>query len=136
MSPFLPDFDVLSPSIYLQRSSLQQSSPNAPDYIVLLTWMGAKAGHILKYVQGYSSLFPTARIMVITTAVPDMILVSSSSLQRRLDPAMQVLASVPKAKALIHLFSNGGRRCQHDGPASACTFPAFPQTVACPGHGL
>ncbi|KAL1983303.1 hypothetical protein VTN96DRAFT_10444 [Rasamsonia emersonii] len=108
MSPFLPNFDVLSPSVYLQRSSSQQSSSNDPDYIVLLTWMHAKAEHILKYVQGYSRLFPTARIMIITTTASDMIVVSFSTLQRRLEPAIQVLASRPEAKVLIHLFSNGG----------------------------
>lgn len=49
-----------------QRGHQAQSNPLEPTTILLFTWADAGRKHVQKYVDGYSDLYPTAQITVVT----------------------------------------------------------------------
>lgn len=113
--PLFPGFDRLSHSIHLQED--RSSSPSIqpihdqvppPDFVFLFSWVEARPQHILKYVKGYSELFPKAKVMILTTSLRDMIVQSFVAGQSHLAAALQIVESKPNAKVLVHAFSNGG----------------------------
>ncbi|KAL9618112.1 MAG: hypothetical protein Q9160_007119 [Pyrenula sp. 1 TL-2023] len=109
------EFDCLGPGLYLQKNVATMHNSlsvddqiTSPDYVLLFTWVDAHAQHILKYVQGYSRLYPDARLIVLTTSLKDMLFPSSVAEQASHKAIFQVLQSTPEASVLIHTFSNGG----------------------------
>ncbi|MCJ1396599.1 hypothetical protein MMC18_009500 [Xylographa bjoerkii] len=81
---------------------------NPPDVVLLLSWSGANIKHVAKYTLGYIDLYPGADIILVTSAFTDFILGSSASKKLQLKPVIQAYTSNPKARVLVHLFSNGG----------------------------
>lgn len=116
--PF-PGFATLAPTIfyYIPNESTQAqnrstSSPKDPNLIILSTWMGAAPKHILKYISGYQTLYPTSQILVMTNTIADIIYRSHDYHKKNLKPAVSVIRrfaeSYDNPKILLHLFSNGG----------------------------
>jgi hypothetical protein len=80
-----------------------------PELILLFTWTGAQPHHIAKYTSGYTKLFPSSPIMVITTSVKDLLYRTSAKKQRSLIPAIVTLISSHlDSDFLVHSFSEGG----------------------------
>lgn len=109
------EFDCLSPGLYLQKKLSTTHSGHSvenqitgPDYVILFTWVDAHPQHILKYVQGYSRLYPDARLIILTTSLKDMLFSSSAAEQAGYRAMFEILQSTPEANVLIHTFSNGG----------------------------
>jgi hypothetical protein len=74
--------------------------------------MGAASKHILKYVVGYQSVFPTSPILMLTNSISDIVLRTPKYHKENLKPAIRLIHEVAltkqNPKILLHLFSNGG----------------------------
>jgi hypothetical protein len=80
-----------------------------PELILLFTWTGAQPQHIAKYTSGYTKLFPSSPIMVITTSIKDLLYRTSAKKQRSLIPAILTIhSSHLDSNVLVHCFSEGG----------------------------
>lgn len=111
----LNDFTNLSSSIHLYQPPSRpgkEEQNESPSLIVLCTWMGASLRHVKKYTAAYQRIYPTATILVIESALPDMLWRPTSTQQTRITPARDVLlaaqAETATPKILLHAFSNGG----------------------------
>ncbi|KAI4922129.1 hypothetical protein J4E90_000557 [Alternaria incomplexa] len=118
----IPDFELIAPSIWVYDPQLSFratpfSSQNgvAPSLILLCTWTGAQNRYIAKYTAEYRTLFPSSRIMVITTSAKDLCFRNSSRKQWRMRPAIEHISSYRYLAAqkfnsgiLLHVFSEGG----------------------------
>jgi len=107
----LDHFSRLSTAVYIHEPpiNLTTAFPTESDLILLPAWLDAAPRHIAKYTTGYGHLYPSARILVIKTTLPDVIYRSIASNQQRVTPALEILLALPpNAKVLLHLFSNGG----------------------------
>lgn len=112
-------FKQLSQGVFLY-SPLQQGTPTEkynpthsnPDIIIICAWGFAQARHIAKYIDGYQSLYPTAKILLIYNCVANMMWKSDASQMQWFQPAATILReymdSTPDLKVLLHLFSNTG----------------------------
>jgi hypothetical protein len=112
----IPGFHFIAPTIW-ERSpsvSIPSEDNSAPSLILLMTWTGAHGRHISKYASEYASMFPSSRMMVVTTSSKDFTFRSSARKQARLEPAvayisaLQKIPSLSKGGILMHVFSEGG----------------------------
>ncbi|KAF2010031.1 hypothetical protein BU24DRAFT_428065 [Aaosphaeria arxii CBS 175.79] len=109
----IPGFSSIGPGIweYARHTPTQlsgKSEEQCPDLIFIFSWTGAGGRHILKYTQNYQILFPSSRILVVTTSIKDMALRTSKRRQRRLRPAIDHILQYKANDILIHAFSEGG----------------------------
>lgn len=86
-----------------------------PALILLCTWTGAQNRYIEKYTAVYQTLFPSTRIIVITTTLKDLLCRSSAKKQSRLTPAVERISIDRHLNnegvnngILMHVFSEGG----------------------------
>ncbi|RFU25867.1 hypothetical protein B7463_g10471, partial [Scytalidium lignicola] len=94
------------------------SSKPPPDVILITSWLNAQPRHIAKYTTCYTKLYPTARIIVVTTDTVNMLFHSKTANLKRLTPVLEFLYGIPPdARILLHSFSNGGA-------ATLCTIVA------------
>jgi hypothetical protein len=116
-SPIDPSFVYIAPSIHFRRAKAVATDSDSesmlnlqdPELILLFTWTGAKPHHIAKYTSGYTKLFPSSPIMVITTSIKDLLYRTSAKKQRSLIPAIvTILSSHLDSDFLVHSFSEGG----------------------------
>lgn len=107
----------LSPSVYLQDVPLNQGpSPKPqqgigvapPDTILICSWNNALLHHVAKYISGYTTLYPEARIVLVTNETADVTYRSLASQKLRRAPALAALLAQHGDKLLVHVFSNGG----------------------------
>jgi hypothetical protein len=71
--------------------------------------MDASPRHISKYTTGYENLYPSARILVITTTSIDATLTTWDANLKRVAPVLEILYTLPpNARLLLHFFSDGG----------------------------
>jgi hypothetical protein len=116
-SPIDPSFVYIAPSIHFRRAKAVAADSDSesmmnlqdPELILLFTWTGAQPHHIAKYTSGYTKLFPSSPIMVITTSIKDLLYRTSAKKQRSLIPAIvTILSSHLDSDFLVHSFSEGG----------------------------
>jgi len=109
LSPFLRQ---VSPAVYIHNGLDRSEDPSgklkAPNIILVLSWAGASKAHIAKYISKYSALYPTARIILITSAFTDFLFGNRASQRNQLKLAIDALAAGHRTTVLVHLFSNGG----------------------------
>ncbi len=106
--PGLSNFIRLNPAVWFLEPS-SPTVPSDPDLILLVGWMDATSRHISKYTAGYTALYPTSRILTITTTGYDFVFRTQASNEARIAPALEILYGLPKeTKLLLHFFSNGG----------------------------
>jgi Eukaryotic protein of unknown function (DUF829) len=114
-----PGFERLSANIWCldapNSAGQTRSTPkNAPDLIILSTWMDASARHINKYILGYQTVYPHSKLLVITNTVADVTFRTERTQMTRLEPVLSIIqttqAAAPnhKSRVLLHIFSNGG----------------------------
>lgn len=93
-------------------STYSLASSSAPSLILLFPWTGATPRPISKYTAAYQALYPTTPIVVITTTIKDLCYRSSSTKQKRIQPALHYVHSayhnISKGGILLHAFSEGG----------------------------
>ncbi|SPQ24454.1 6662d144-370e-4387-9ad2-c32ee5c10848 [Thermothielavioides terrestris] len=108
-----------------------------PDLIVITSWTGAAPEHVAKYTAAYNTLYPGVLMLLITTAVADLVLRLTAQKLAALVPAVAYLLSEAPATdpsrslpppfgpvppllppphrprfstRLLHAFSEGGAR--------------------------
>lgn len=107
------------PGLNRISSSVWEHSPASPLYppeklsspglILLFPWTNGHSRHILKYIHGYTKLFPQSPIIVVTTTLTDLVFRSSSQKQKSLQPAIShIIKNYSKTTILAHCFSEGG----------------------------
>ncbi|KAF2114258.1 hypothetical protein BDV96DRAFT_453290, partial [Lophiotrema nucula] len=108
----VPGFSPVAPTIWEHQTFDTSEKPptgTSPDLIILFSWTSANGRHVLKYTSKYQALFPTSRILVVTTSIKDLCFRSSSAKQSRLQPAVnRILSYGNNDNILIHVFSEGG----------------------------
>lgn len=118
----IPTFDHIAPSVWeytppsvhpIMHST--SSSSSRPSLILLCPWTGAQNRYIAKYAGAYQTLFPSTRIMIITTTAKDLLFRNSERKQSRLKPAVHRISSYKYLNdagvnngILMHVFSEGG----------------------------
>ncbi|KAI9735297.1 MAG: hypothetical protein M1818_006491 [Claussenomyces sp. TS43310] len=111
-SSALEGFKRLSRSTHIfEPPTIAESIPSSssPDLILIFAWMEAAPRHIAKYTSAYKTLYPHARILLITTSMGDMLWRPYSYRREARHPALQALLALPpNAKILLAVFSNGG----------------------------
>lgn len=150
----IPGFMVLAPSIYeyippaaYKLSSSIAQGPDALSLIILCSWTGANSKHVAKYTTEYQRLFPSTRILVITTTAKDLCFRNSKRKQERLRPAVDRISSLEyldtsgnDAGILMHVFSEGGsnKACELAEAYYTTTGKRLPVSALCldstPGH--
>lgn len=110
--------EYLSPSILLHKpkspaiegGSAPIATIEAPNLILLFSWTGARQKHIMKYISGYNDLFPSTPIMVLTTAINDLLYRTSKKRRTSFIPAITAITSSSglNRNILLHAFSEGG----------------------------
>ncbi|KAK2746059.1 hypothetical protein FQN57_003399 [Myotisia sp. PD_48] len=109
----LKEFTKLNSQIYLYKSSCNEPLTK-PCLIVICAWLFATPKHVDKYIQLYRTNLPHADILLIYSALGDMIWTTDSAQERHLDPAVQVIFHFidsnqsPNYQLVIHAFSNAG----------------------------
>jgi hypothetical protein len=142
-SPVFPVFKKLSPTIFLYEPSVHEdnghlSTPKPPSSkttrpphtILLLGWADGSPRNISKYVDGYKTLYPTSRIIVVLSKTLSLFINTRAGIQKSNHPVVLALPHPPsqsntkpngptangsppqpvpdQPKVLIHAFSNGG----------------------------
>ncbi|CAI6083228.1 unnamed protein product [Clonostachys chloroleuca] len=109
----------LSPSALLYTPTATASEPtvssrNAPNLVILTTWIFARRDHIAKYVEQYQALYPGATILVIQSFLYHFL--RPFNLREELTPVIPVILGIlgdganqtGKPQLLLHVFSNSG----------------------------
>jgi hypothetical protein len=109
----LEGFKRLNASTYIYEppatTLILHPATSPPDLILLLSWLDAAPRHIAKYTRGYQALYPTARILLLTTCLADVTIHTRQAEAQRLEPTLSMFTSLPSnARVLLHSFSNGG----------------------------
>ncbi len=113
-SPYGFGFVQLSPTIFYRvpPNGIKASGASItkePSLILLTAWMNALPRHVAKYTTGYQKLFPSSRVLLITTSTSHFLIQSTAQRIKDLEPALSILTDLqPNEKALLHSFSNGG----------------------------
>ena len=103
-------FTRLNASVYLyEPTSTYGKLSNAPELILIAGWMNASLRNLAKYTSGYEKLYPSARIVIITTSTLNAALSTHAANLKRIAPVLELVYGLPSnAKLLLHCFSNGG----------------------------
>jgi hypothetical protein len=109
----LSDFVSHGESILYKESTIHpEEISDAPELIILCTWMSAAHRYIAKYTNTYTTYFPSASQLVVCSTLPDMTWRTHTSQRNRITPAINLLGSIleknPKTRILLHVFSDGG----------------------------
>lgn len=81
------------PQGHAAKMSSRSRDMAPPDLIIITSWTGAASKHVAKYTTAYNTLYPGVPILVITTAVSDMVLHSTKHKLKALAPAVTYLLS-------------------------------------------
>jgi hypothetical protein len=102
-------------TIYEPPPNAAAPTDGGPTTILVCGWMGGKARSLSRYTTKYNTLYPAARIVLISSQPEDTpgfrILLSSKERKQRADaPAKALLLNdqAQGSRLLIHAFSNGG----------------------------
>ncbi|KAF2875793.1 hypothetical protein BDV95DRAFT_591227 [Massariosphaeria phaeospora] len=113
-NPYGHGFTNLSPTV-IYRTPPKTATPSHqaiskdPHLIVLATWLNAEPKHVAQYALGYQRLFPTSRILLVTTATTHFLFQPTGQRIQELGPALEILQDVQNTeKVLLHIFSSGG----------------------------
>ncbi|KAK0101439.1 hypothetical protein ONS95_006612 [Cadophora gregata] len=108
----LEHFVRLNTSVFYHEPTTSKSGSSTspdPDLIFLAGWMDASPRTLAKYTAGYEKIYPSARIVAITTTSLDAAFLPLSSNLKRIQPAIDILSALPSgSKLLVHFFSVGG----------------------------
>jgi hypothetical protein len=105
----LDHFKRLNSSVYIHEPTTTSSSSTEPDLVLICGWMDAKPRNLSKYTNGYEKLYPSARILVVTTTSIDAALTTWGANEKRVQPVLDILYTLPpNTKLLLHFFSSGG----------------------------
>ncbi|KAL2174901.1 uncharacterized protein P884DRAFT_279827 [Thermothelomyces heterothallicus CBS 202.75] len=104
------------------QSSSRRRDTAPPDLIVITSWTGAAAKHVAKYTSAYNALYPGVPILLITTAVSDLVLRSTKQKLKALAPAVAYLLSEEPAAGAPY----PARTASSSSPPFSSAFPSQP----------
>src|ERR1700712_4949141 len=80
--PPFPGFNKLSDQVYLRAAgaNTDTSNQNDPTTIMIYAWGDAHPKHIAKYIDGYTTLYPSAKLVI---TLGPMVQVLYQNLERR-----------------------------------------------------
>lgn len=143
-----PGFTVLSSNVSVYSPDRKDTSilddypdSQAPDLVIICSWVNANVKHITKYTSAWQKIAPQADIVLTQSSIGDMTWRSLSAQHQNLQPAVEIIktrlgqhyktaeasaSSDRKPRIVIHIFSHGGSnnaiqliRCVlSDGPFS------------------
>ena len=99
----LENFKRLNGSVYIHDPTTTTSSENHPDLILIAGWMNASPRHISKYTAGYQKLYPSARILAITTTSVDAVFTTHGANLKRIAPVLDILYTLHPNSKLLHV---------------------------------
>ncbi|KAI0179902.1 DUF829-domain-containing protein [Hypoxylon sp. FL1284] len=124
----LPGFTPISDRIFVRDKDVdstsipEKGSVNPPTTIIVYGWGDGVPKHVAKYTDGYHKLFPTARIVMVTSPTLAAAYHSLDQRTRSMLPLVDLLFPTPgdsSEKVLMHVMSNTG------GIFAAATFNAY-----------
>ncbi|RVX73839.1 hypothetical protein B0A52_02729 [Exophiala mesophila] len=102
-------------TIYEPPPDAATPTNEGPTTILICGWMGGTARNLSRYTTKYNTLYPAARIVLISSTPTDTpgfrILLSSKHRKQRADAPAKALildAQAEGSRLLVHAFSNGG----------------------------
>ena len=119
--------DQLSSNVFYLPPTSPAIDPSAPRLIVFLSWMGAKDGHIVKYVNCFRELYPSSPLIL--GRFPLHYSFNNHKVRREMKQVLNVITSTfppekydvgdsdsdsegecgdEKSRLLFHVMSNGG----------------------------
>ena len=101
------NFASLSSNVFLREPLSTTTDRLAPSTIIVLGWLNALPRHLRKYIAGYNSMYPTARVILVLTTSREAIQ-SDVVQQARLERVLEAVLSETEPRILVHCFSNGG----------------------------
>ncbi|KAN0074837.1 Eukaryotic protein of unknown function (DUF829) domain containing protein [Elaphomyces granulatus] len=113
-NPYGYGFVGLSPTTFYRippdnAKSSGASIAKEPHLILLASWLNASPRHVAKYTAGYQKLFPTSRILLVTTSTIHFLIQPTSQRINEFEPALGILENIqPQEEILLHSFSSGG----------------------------
>ena len=114
-NPYAPGFVQLSPTVFYHAAPDDETVPSraivtrGPNLILITSWMNALPRHVRKHITALQRLFPSARVLLITTSTSHFLIQPESRRIKQLDPALDILQSLqPQERVLLHAYSNGG----------------------------
>ncbi|KAK4183775.1 hypothetical protein QBC35DRAFT_507305 [Podospora australis] len=139
-TPLLETFTRLSPQVFVQESpSPPPANSTDPTTIIIYGWGDALPKHLTKYVAGYRTLFPSARIILIFSPILKALYQTLDARAATMVPVIEAIYGCPitspnfasrvdeiskKEKILLQVMSNtGGMNC-------AATFYAFSRATS------
>jgi len=112
----LAQFKRLSPTTWLYTppsyETATSASSLAPTTILLCSWMNAVPKHIAYYANKYMTLYPHARIILVTINTVQFLFHPESKRRADIKAAVTTLLAADQStdRLLIHALSNGGNR--------------------------
>lgn len=121
-SNHLPGFTALSDEVYLLESSNHtpaKENNSGPDTIILFTWGDGQPKYIIKYADGYRTLYPHARIIIVTCTLVGSMYQTVFRRTRAMLPVVDSAAVRPdisksphprrsRDRVLVQIMSNSG----------------------------
>jgi hypothetical protein len=118
-------FKKLSDQVYVQEGEPSLQNPDHPSTVVIYGWGDARPRHVAKYVDGYKTLFPHAKIVLIFSPILKALYQTLEARSGTMVPVIEavypeVLAEPDTAtkedksteRVLLHVMSNtGGINC-------------------------
>ena len=114
------DFTLLADHIYLYEPVKHEGVGTSttvvdldPSTIIIYGWGDAQLKHLAKYADGYKNLFPTSRIIVVTSSLFDAFYRSAEHRSKLTTPVISAafpngLNDSDDGRILIHAMSNSG----------------------------
>lgn len=88
----------------------KQTTCTDPDVVLLFGWLQADLRNVAKYTEGYKRLYPSARIVLVTSSMFDIVR-STGDMQQRMQTAIDIIydsENMVQEGLLVHALSNGG----------------------------
>ncbi|KAK5655629.1 hypothetical protein OQA88_5560 [Cercophora sp. LCS_1] len=107
-------FTPLSDQVYVQDGPQGDADPSHPSTVIIYGWGDALPKHLAKYVEGYRTLFPHARMVLIFSPILRALYTSLAARTSSMKPVIEAVFGKdgekgrPRGKILAHVASNTG----------------------------
>jgi hypothetical protein len=114
--PPFPGFTKLSDQVYLRAAgtSTTTSEQNDPTTIIIYAWGDAHPKHIAKYIDGYTKLYPSAKLIVVLGPMAKALYQNLEQRSRNMEVLIDATFSgstgegTRDERVLVHAMSNTG----------------------------
>jgi hypothetical protein len=116
--PAFPGYRALSPVILVSNDSAcmdigyeSQASQNDPTTVIIYGWGDGQPKHVAKYADGYRTLYPQAKIIMVLAPILGTIYQSVERRTESMGPVIDEVFPTPyenNERVLIHVMSNTG----------------------------